>query len=85
MNNKGQTLGLTIVSSIFILIIGLAILNLLMPEISTARIDLNCASPNDISDGTKLICLITDATIIYWILLLFSVVIGGITSRLLIK
>lgn len=83
MNKKAQTLGLTIVSSIFILIIGLVILNFIMPEVSTARTELNCASPDDISDGTKLICLMTDATVPYWILLVFSVVIGGITSRLL--
>lgn len=85
MNQKGQTLGLTIISSIFIFIIGLIMLNFIMPEISTFRVDLNCATPNAISDGVKLMCLITDTTVPYWIWLVFSVTIGGITSRLLIK
>ena len=84
MNNKGQSLGLAIMSGIFVLIIGLMCVNFLMPSITDFRTELNCASPDDITDGTKLLCLVTDATVPYWIMLVFSVVIGGITARLLL-
>jgi len=82
MFNKGQTLGLAIISTIIVFIIGLMCINFLMPEVTDARVNLNCASADTISDGTKLLCLMIDTTVIYWILLIFSVVIGGITSQL---
>jgi len=85
LNNKAQSLGLSIISGIFVLIVGFLFLNFLMPEISTFRIDLNCASPSDITDGTKLLCLVGDIIVPYWIILVFSVVIGLITARLLLK
>ena len=81
MNKRGQTLGIAIVSVIFFLIIGLTIVNFITPEVDRARIDLNCASPDDISDGKKLTCLAVDITVIYWIMIVFSVVIGGIIAQ----
>lgn len=83
MNKNGQSLGLAILSSIVVLIIGLMFVNFITPEISTFRVDMNCTMPNAISDGSKLMCLVADITVIYWIILVFSVVIGGITARLL--
>ena len=85
MNKRGQTLGISIMTAIFVLVVGLMFLNFLTPEITTFRTDLNCATPSDITDGEKLICLVSGITIPYWILLVFSVVIGIITSRLLLK
>jgi hypothetical protein len=52
MKKKGQTLGLTIISIVFFLIVGLMIINFI------------------------------DTTISYWIILVFSVVIGAITARM---
>ena len=80
MNNKAQTLGLGILVSIFVLIIGLMMINFLMPEITNARINLSCTDVDNISDGVKLTCLMISATIPYWIVLIFSLVIGGIIS-----
>lgn len=82
MNDKGQSLGLAIMASIFVLIVGLMAVNFLMPEITDFRANMNCANPSQISDGVKLLCLTSDATIPYWIVLVFSLVIGGITARL---
>ena len=59
-------------------------INFVKDEVTTARTDLNCASADDISDGNKLLCLVTDSVVPYWILLVFSIVIGGITSRLVL-
>jgi hypothetical protein len=82
MKNKGQTMALTIISSIFVFIIGMLILNFLMPSVDDARIALNCADASAISDGTKITCLAIDGLIPYWIILIFSVVIGSIVARM---
>jgi len=79
-NCRGQTLGLGILTSIFILILGLLIVNFLMPEVTNARINLSCTDVANISDGTKLVCLFTDLVVVYWIIIIFSLVIGGIVS-----
>jgi len=84
-NKRGQTMGIMIISVIFIFIIGLMMINFVKDEVTTARTNLNCASADDISDGTKLLCMVVNSTVPYWILLVFSIVIGGITSRLAIK
>jgi len=83
-NNKGQSLGLAILTSIVFLILGLMFVNFLTPEISDFRSNLDCTNAANISDGTKLTCLLVDTTVVYWIVIVFSVVIGGITSRLLL-
>jgi hypothetical protein len=62
--------------------VGMTAINFLMPEVDRTRVDLNCASPDDITDGTKLLCLVVDATIIYWIILIFSILLGALTSRM---
>ena len=80
-NKRGQTLGLSIISSFVILIIGLVVINLLTPSVDSTREDLSCSDVDNISDGTKILCLVVDLTVIYWILIIFSVILGGITSR----
>ena len=82
LKNKKASLGLGIVSSLVVLIIGLMMVNFLMPEITTFRTDMNCSDAANISDGTKLLCLLVDTTVPYFIVIIFSLVIGGITSRL---
>lgn len=84
MNKKAQSLGLSIMSAIFLLIVGLMVVNFIMPEVSTFRIDLNCASASNISDGTKLTCLVGDAVVPYFIYIVIASVIGLITARLLL-
>jgi len=82
INKKGQTLGLAIVSSILCLIIGMMLLNFLMPEITDFRINAQCSNAAGIHDGVKLLCLVSDAAVPYFIVVVFSLVIGGITARL---
>jgi hypothetical protein len=81
-NNRGQTLGLVLISSIFFFIIGMMMINYILPEIDRTRIDLSCSTPATISDGVKLSCLLTDVVVVYFIILIFSVVLGAITSRM---
>lgn len=81
MNKRGQTLGISIIISIFIFIIGLAVINLIMPEITQFRIDMSCSDAANISDATKLVCLIGNTVVPYFILLVFSISVGGIIAR----
>ena len=84
MKKKAQTLGLILISSIFFFIIGLMCVNYLMPEIDRFRADLNCATSAAITDGTKLLCLVGDTVVVYWIILVFSIVLGALTSRMFV-
>ena len=65
MNKKAQLEGFTIVLIIFIFLIGFGVLNVIKPEITTARgaDGLNCINATAITDGTKLTCLAVDLTI----------------------
>lgn len=80
MNKKGN-LGIAIVSAIVIFIIGLAVINLIMPEVTIFRINMDCSNPTGITDGTKLTCLAGDLVVPYFILLVLSISLGGIISR----
>lgn len=80
MNNNGS-MGLAILSMLGVIIIGFMFVNFLMPEITQFRTDMNCANADEIHDGTKLLCLVADLQIPYWIILVLSVAIGAITSR----
>ena len=82
MNKKGQSFPLAILSALAVLIVGLMFVNFLMPEINTFRVDMNCASPNNIHDGNKITCLIGDATIPYFIISIFSIITGVVVARM---
>jgi hypothetical protein len=81
-NKKGQTMGLAILSALAVFVCGFVFINFLMPEVTDFRANLSCASADTISDGTKLLCLVGDTVVIYWIWLVFSIVIGIIIARL---
>jgi len=89
-NKKSQTLGISIIIAITIFIIGAMMINFLKPEVTRARdaTNLDCSNtanfPTGISDGTKMVCLVVDLVIPYFIILIFSVAGGLITSRFLL-
>jgi len=83
MNKRGQ-MGIGVVAAIMIFMVGMLIVNVLKPEITTARSvtdGLDCANTS-ISDGTKLTCLVIDFTIPYFFIIVFAVAGGFIVSRL---
>lgn len=84
MNNSGQTLMLSILFAVFIFIFGILILNIIKPDVPTARIGLDCTNYNNISDGNKVTCLMVDWVVPYFILLVISAAGGVILERLLI-
>ena len=85
MNNKGQiNLGLSIIAGIMILLVGITLVNFLMPEVSRAvdSDNLNCAS-SDINDGVKLTCLVVDVVVPYFIIVIFALAGGFIVLKVL--
>ena len=84
MKKKAQTLGLILISSIFFFIVGLMCVNYILPEIDSTRISLNCEDEGTITSGVKLECLVIDTIVVYWIILVFSILIGAVTSRMFV-
>ena len=84
MNNKSQAagLGISIVFAIMLFISGMMAVNFIKSSVTDARTDLTCTSPA--SDGTKMLCLMIDGLIPYFILAILSAAGGLITYRLLI-
>lgn len=75
-------MGIAILSAIVIFIIGIMSINFLLTEVSNARIDLNCDDASNISDGNKMLCLIVDTQVPYFIWLVFSISMGAILVRM---
>ena len=83
INKRGNMFSAGMIALI-LFITGFIVINFFMPEVTQARIDLSCSDAANISDGTKLMCLFVDSAIIYWIILIFSIV-GGILADNLLK
>jgi hypothetical protein len=81
MNKKAQSTGLAIMGLIFFAIIGLTCVNFFFDGVTTARTELNCDNANDITDGSKLLCLVVDLSIPYWIWIILSVAIGFVLVK----
>jgi len=73
---------LAILSAIAIFIVGFTLLNFLLPEVSTFRTDIGCATASTLSDGAKVLCLVGDGIIPYVIVAIISLAVGVITSRM---
>ena len=86
MNNKGQTIAMSILFAVFLFIFGMLFLNFLRPLIIDVRNadNLDCQDVASISDGIKVTCLLTDGVIPYFIVTIISLAGGILTSKLLI-
>lgn len=85
MNKKGQLgWGFAIVMMISLFLIGMLNINFIKDEVTRARnsANLDCSN-SDISDGTKVLCLVVDIVVPYFIILVFSFA-GGILAKKLI-
>lgn len=81
-NKHAQTLGLAILSALAVFICGFVFLNFLFEPINTFRADMSCASPATISSGVKILCLVTDGVVPFFILGILSLAVGAVTARL---
>jgi hypothetical protein len=83
MNKKANIMSVTIMA--FLLFsVGFIVANFLKSPIDDARVSLDCTNAAVISDGTKLMCLSTDLTMIYFIILILSISMGVILDKVLI-
>lgn len=80
-NKNGQTLGVSVIIAIFIFIVGIPIINIISPDITSAKILLDCSNAAGISDGTKMTCLVVDVVLPYFILLVVSISGGLVVSK----
>jgi hypothetical protein len=64
--------------------VGMVVANFLKSPIDNARVSMDCSNTASISDGTKLMCLGIDMTMIYFIILVFSIAGGAILDKVLI-
>jgi len=78
---KGQTFPIAILFAIFLFIFGYLFINFLKPEIQTAQTSLSC-SDTTISDGSKILCLMVDGVMPYFIITILSAAGGLILSKL---
>lgn len=83
MNKKGSTFSVILIALILFMI-GFVVANFLKSPITDARVALDCSNAAGISDGTKLMCLGVDMTMIYFIILIFSIAGGAILDKVLI-
>lgn len=86
LHNKGQLadFGLSLLIALMIFMSGMLFINPLTSSIDAARADLSCSSASTISDGTKLLCLVVDTVVIYFIIAVISLAGGMVLSKLLI-
>lgn len=84
MNNKGQTAMLAVLFSVLFFMFGIVFINYIRPDVQTTQGSLDCNNTSVISDGTKLMCLITDGVVPYFIILVLASAGGVITARLAI-
>jgi len=82
MNKKAQTMPLAILAALAIFVIGFMFVNFIMPEITTFRTAMDCSSASTIHDGGKILCLIGDTTVPYFIITIVSLAVGVIVARL---
>ncbi len=79
MNKKAQaTFFIGVVIGLFVFMNGVFFIEHFKTDITQERINLDCASPSLISDGTKLLCLGLDTQVPYYILVLVSIAVGFI-------
>jgi len=84
INNKKGNVFMIILMAFILFMVGMIVMNFLMPEVSLTRIQLNCANPGSISDGTKFMCLMTDVAIPYFFILVLSISGGVILDKVLV-
>jgi len=83
MNKKAQinSLYLSIIVAFILFFMGSLMANFIITEVTTARLDNVCTSPT--SDGGRLLCLVIDFTVPYFIIAVFSAAGGYAFSRFL--
>jgi len=83
LQNKTGSMYFSIIIALVLFMVGMVVVNILKPEVTTARLALDCAG-TPATDGTKVLCLITDSVVPYFIILVLSIALGVITEKVLL-
>ena len=85
INNRGQSIMLGAIFGIMIFMVGVLLVNFVDLEVTNflGTSGLDCDNV-DISDGTKLTCLVGELTVPYFIILFVSAAGGVIAARFLV-
>jgi hypothetical protein len=75
---------LSILFAVVLFVMGIMVINFIRPEVLTAKVAMSCSDVANISDGTKLTCLLIDGVVPYFIVLVLSISGGLILDRILI-
>ena len=81
MNKKGNIFSAAIFALV-IFMVGFIVLNFIKGEVSTAYTAASCSAPA--TDGTKLLCLVIDGVVPYFIWLTLSIAGGMILDKTLL-
>lgn len=82
-SKKGQTIMVSILFAFIIFMVGSLFVNFVITDVLSAKTSLSCSNAANISDGTKLTCLIVGGTVPYFIILVLSIAGGIVLDRLL--
>jgi len=81
--NKRGGVFLGVIFFFIIFISGMMFIEPITDTIDESRVDLDCSSPDSISDGNKVLCLVVDATLPYFIVLIASLALSFVGWRLI--
>lgn len=84
MNRKANVMTAVMMALIFFMA-GALVINFIKDDITISRnsANLDCANDANISDGTKITCLLMDAAIPYIFIAIFSLIGGIVTEKFL--
>ena len=83
-NKKGSMFS-TIIMAIMLFMIGMLVVNFIKSPIDDARTSLNCDSAAAITDGTKMLCLTMDISLVYFMVLIISIAGGAIIDKTILS
>ena len=81
MNKRGG-LFLGVVIAVVIFIAGVLFIQYMKSDVTSARVSLSCATPDNITDGTKLLCLLIGGAVPYYIIIFVSIAMGFVTRAI---
>ena len=84
MNKKGNIYSVIIMAAMLFMC-GMLVANFLKTPIDDARTALDCSNTAGITDGTKVLCLTVDISMVYFIMLVLSIAGGAILDRFVIS
>jgi len=81
--NKNAGLFLGVIVAIMVFMAGVLFVEFIKDDVTQTRVDLSCSTPDSITDGTKLLCLVIGGTVPYYIIAFLSIVVGFISDKLI--